>query len=127
MDPDGQPGAQTQLRALGDAHHLVTGSQRVEYAPLADPLQMLGWAGPAQDGEAAQLVGFVVGGRIGEDVRLGVFDSTLPDLLDIESGDVLVYPNTWSHFLNRLQPGVSIDELAQLLVVPPAKRVKAVA
>ncbi len=47
-------------------------------------------------------------------VRLGVFDSTLPDLLEIESGDVVVYPDTWSHFLNRLQPGVSIDDLGQL-------------
>jgi acetamidase/formamidase len=47
-------------------------------------------------------------------VRLGVFDSTLPDVLEIDSGDVVVYPDTWSHFLNRLQPGVSIDDLARL-------------
>jgi acetamidase/formamidase len=47
-------------------------------------------------------------------VRLGVFDATLPDLLEVESGDVVVYPDTWSHFLNRLQPGVSIDNVAQL-------------
>ncbi|HYW89887.1 MAG TPA: acetamidase/formamidase family protein, partial [Chloroflexota bacterium] len=46
--------------------------------------------------------------------RLGVFDATLPDLLEVESGDVVVYPDTWSHFLNRLQPGVSIDNVAQL-------------
>ncbi|HET6320042.1 MAG TPA: acetamidase/formamidase family protein [Chloroflexota bacterium] len=50
----------------------------------------------------------------GRTVRLGVFDSTLPDLLEVESGDVVVYPDTWSHFLNRLQPGVSIDDLGQL-------------
>ena len=49
-----------------------------------------------------------------ETVRLGVFDATLPNVLEIESGDVVVYPDTWSHFLNRLQPGVGIDELAQL-------------
>jgi acetamidase/formamidase len=49
-----------------------------------------------------------------ETVRQGVFDATLPDLFEIESGDVVVYPDTWSHFLNRMQPGVSIDELAQL-------------
>jgi acetamidase/formamidase len=49
-----------------------------------------------------------------ETVRLGVFDTTLPSVLEIDSGDVVVYPNTWSHFLNRLQPGVGIDELAQL-------------
>ena len=49
-----------------------------------------------------------------ETVRLGVLDSTLPDVLEIESGDVVVYPDTWSHFLNRLQPGASIAELAEL-------------
>lgn len=49
-----------------------------------------------------------------ETVRLGVFDATLPNLLEIDSGDVLVYANTWSHFLNRLQPGVTIEEVAQL-------------
>src|SRR5919201_7153928 len=48
-----------------------------------------------------------------ETVHLGVFDSTLPNVLEIESGDVVVYPNTWTHFLNRVQPGVSIAELAQ--------------
>jgi acetamidase/formamidase len=54
-------------------------------------------------------------------VRLGVFDSTLPNILEIESGDVVVYPNTWSHFLNRAQPGVSIDELAQMRRDNPGK------
>jgi acetamidase/formamidase len=49
-----------------------------------------------------------------ETVRLGVFDSTLPNILDVDSGDVVVYPDTWSHFLNRLQPGTTIDELARL-------------
>jgi acetamidase/formamidase len=49
-----------------------------------------------------------------ETVRLGVFDTTLPDVLEIESGDVVVYPDTWSHFLNRLQPGLSIDAIARL-------------
>jgi acetamidase/formamidase len=60
------------------------------------------------------------GGRVhrvpstSETVRLGVFDSTLPNLLEIDSGDVLVYTDTWSHFLNRLQPGVPIQDLARL-------------
>ncbi|HEX8966529.1 MAG TPA: acetamidase/formamidase family protein [Chloroflexota bacterium] len=49
-----------------------------------------------------------------ETVRLGVFDSSLQDVVEIDSGDVVVYPDTWSHFLNRLAPDVSIDELAQL-------------
>jgi acetamidase/formamidase len=54
-------------------------------------------------------------------VRLGVFDTTLPNVLEIDSGDVLVYPNTWSHFLNRAQPGVSIDALAQMRRDNPGK------
>jgi acetamidase/formamidase len=54
-------------------------------------------------------------------VRLGVFDSTLPNILEIDSGDVVVYPDTWSHFLNRTQPGVSIDDLAQMRRENPGK------
>jgi acetamidase/formamidase len=49
-----------------------------------------------------------------ETVRLGVFDGTLPNVLEIDSGDVVVYPDTWSHFLNRLQPGVPAADLARL-------------
>ena len=47
-------------------------------------------------------------------VRLGQFDSTLPNIVEIDSGDVVSYPNTWTAFLNRLQPGVSIDQIAQM-------------
>jgi acetamidase/formamidase len=54
-------------------------------------------------------------------VRLGVFDSTLPNIVEADSGDVVVYPNTWSHFLNRAQPGVSIEELAQMRRDNPGK------
>lgn len=54
-------------------------------------------------------------------VRLGVFDTTLPDLLEIEPGDTVVYPRTWSHFLDRLQPGVSIDDIARWRVENPGK------
>ena len=54
-------------------------------------------------------------------VRLGVFDSTLPNIVDIEPGDTLVYPNTWSHFLNKMQPGVPVEELARMRVANPGK------
>src|SRR4051794_5709374 len=40
-----------------------------------------------------------------ETVRLGVFDATLPPILTIESGEAVSFPNTWSHFLNEMQPG----------------------
>jgi acetamidase/formamidase len=46
-------------------------------------------------------------------VRLGAFDGTQADILQIESGDTVVYPNTWTHFLNRFQKGVTIQQLAQ--------------
>jgi len=54
-------------------------------------------------------------------VRLGVLDSTLPHIVDIEPGDTIVYRNTWSHFLNRMQPGVKIDELAQMRRANPGR------
>ena len=50
----------------------------------------------------------------GETVVLGLLDPTRAPLLTIESGDVLVYENTWTHFLNRLQPGVTTEELATM-------------
>jgi hypothetical protein len=39
-----------------------------------------------------------------ETVRLGVFDANLPPALTIESGDIISFPDTWSHFLNEMQP-----------------------
>jgi acetamidase/formamidase len=54
-------------------------------------------------------------------VRLGVFDATLPNIVDVDSGDVVVYPDTWSHFLNRVQPGVPIEDLAQMRRSNPGK------
>jgi acetamidase/formamidase len=56
-----------------------------------------------------------------ESVRLSVFDATLPPILTIDSGDTVSFPNTWSHFLNEMQPGVSIDRLAQLRTSNPGR------
>jgi acetamidase/formamidase len=56
-----------------------------------------------------------------ETVRLGVFDATLPNLLEVESGDTIVYPRTWSHFLDRVQPGVSIADIARWRTENPGK------
>jgi acetamidase/formamidase len=56
-----------------------------------------------------------------ETVRLGVFDETLPPILTIESGDWVSFPNTWSHFMNELQPGVPISRLAQLRTANPGR------
>ena len=54
-------------------------------------------------------------------VHLGVYDTNLPPILTIESGDTISYPNTWSHFLNKMEPGVPIDTLAQIRKDNPGK------
>jgi acetamidase/formamidase len=56
-----------------------------------------------------------------ETVRLGVFDTTLPPVITIDSGDSIRFPNTWSHFLNELQPGVPITRLAELRTSNPGR------
>ncbi len=56
-----------------------------------------------------------------ESVRLGVFDTNLPPVVTIDSGDTVSFPNTWSHFLNEMQPGVPVDKLAELRVANPGK------
>jgi len=56
-----------------------------------------------------------------ESVRLGVFDANLPPIVTIDSGDTVSFPNTWSHFLNEMQPGVPVDALAKMRVDNPGK------
>jgi acetamidase/formamidase len=56
-----------------------------------------------------------------ETVRLGVYDTNLPPILTIDSGDSISFPETWSHFLNELQPGIPIDTLAKLRMNNPGK------
>ncbi|HET9284732.1 MAG TPA: acetamidase/formamidase family protein [Candidatus Angelobacter sp.] len=54
-------------------------------------------------------------------VHLGVFDTTLPPIVTVESGDTISYPNTWSHFMNQMQPGVPVEKLAELRKSNPGK------
>jgi Acetamidase/Formamidase family len=56
-----------------------------------------------------------------ETVQLGVYDANLAPILTIDSGDVVSFPDTWSHFLNEMQPGVTIDTLAKLRVSNPGR------
>jgi acetamidase/formamidase len=56
-----------------------------------------------------------------ETVRLGVFDTNVAPILTIDSGDVISFPETWSHFLNEMQPGVPVDTLAKLRLDNPGK------
>jgi acetamidase/formamidase len=52
-------------------------------------------------------------------VRLGVYDTNLPPIIKVDSGDTISYPNTWSHFLNKMQPGVPVESLAKWRVDNP--------
>lgn len=54
-------------------------------------------------------------------VKLGVFDTTVAPILTVDSGDTISYTNTWSHFLNQMQPGVPVEKLADLRKSNPGK------
>jgi acetamidase/formamidase len=56
-----------------------------------------------------------------ETVQLGIFDATLAPILTVDSGDVVSFPDTWSHFLNEMQPGVSVETLARLRTENPGR------
>jgi acetamidase/formamidase len=56
-----------------------------------------------------------------ETTVLGVYDTNRAPIAKIDSGDIVSYRNTWSHFLNQKQPGVPIDVLAQFRVTNPGK------
>jgi len=56
-----------------------------------------------------------------ETVHLGVYDTNLAPIVTIDSGDTISYPDTWSHFLNEMQPGVPVEKLAQLRKDNPGK------
>jgi acetamidase/formamidase len=54
-------------------------------------------------------------------VHLGVYDTTLDPILKVDSGDTISYVNTWTHFLNKMQPGVPIEVLAKMRVDNPGR------
>ena len=56
-----------------------------------------------------------------ESVHLGVFDANLAPIITVDSGDTISFPDTWSHFLNEMQPGVPVDTLGKLRVANPGK------
>jgi acetamidase/formamidase len=81
----------------------------------------------SQEGDAAQKKAHSDEGKVHvvesneQTVRLGVFDSTLPPVIKIDSGDTVSFPNTWSHFLNQMQPGVPVEKLAELRKSNPGR------
>jgi acetamidase/formamidase len=56
----------------------------------------------------------------------GLFDPTKAPVLTVDSGDVVLYENTWTHFLNKMQPGVPIDELAAMRRAIPGRGVHSI-
>jgi acetamidase/formamidase len=57
----------------------------------------------------------------GETVHLGQFRMDLPDIATVDSGDVIRFPNTLTHFLGALQPGLTIQQIAQLRLANPGR------
>ena len=117
-----------------DAYLTARGRQRRHLLRAGTFMSALAAVGPwfAKLAEAAPPAGASAVGRSGrgrlhvvpstkETVHLGVFDETLAPLLEIESGDSISYGNTWSHFLNQLQPGVPVDALAKMRVDNPGR------
>jgi acetamidase/formamidase len=82
-----------------------------------DGKAMHGW--PASKGSDGSRVHAVESND--KTVHLGVFDTTLEPILKVDSGDTISFPNTWTHFLNKMQPGVPIDVLAQIRRDNPGK------
>ena len=56
----------------------------------------------------------------------GLIDPARPPIATVDSGDVVIYENTWTHFLNRLQPGVSSAELAAMRRADPGRGVHSI-
>ena len=56
-----------------------------------------------------------------ETTKLGVIDATLPNFVEVDSGDTIVYRNTWTHYLNQLQPGVPLETLLAIRQANPGR------
>jgi acetamidase/formamidase len=83
-------------------------------AHRAWPLYIAGGATPPLFEPPAQGRTHTIESIAGETVELGRFDPRRAPIVTIDSGDTLVFPNTLTHFLGRVRPGVSIAEIAQL-------------
>ena len=108
-----------ETRRLTRRDVLRTGGALAAAAVAAPAFADIASASPVQSAAIGQATARPGGAEhvipsVAETVRLGQIDSTLPPIDTIDSGDTLVYPNTMSHFLNRIQPGVPIEEIAQL-------------
>src|SRR3981081_2869312 len=57
----------------------------------------------------------------GETVHIGQFRMDLPAHAHATSGDIVRFPNTLTHFYGALQPGLTIQQIAQLRLDNPGK------
>jgi acetamidase/formamidase len=57
----------------------------------------------------------------GETVRLGRFHMDVADVATVESGDIVRYTNTLTHFFGALQPGLTIQQIAQMRLDNPGR------
>lgn len=57
----------------------------------------------------------------GERVHIGQLRMDLPDIATVNSGDVVRFSNTLTHFNGALQPGLTIQQIAQLRLDNPGK------
>src|SRR5919199_1114466 len=130
MDSIDQDSLEAVLEARGRARRTLLAAGGVlgllaavgpAFAAFAEPRGWEGGAKPPAASGAAQTGRVHTIPSTSATVRLGVFDATLPNLVDVDSGDVVVYPDTWTHFLNRVQPGVPIEDLAQMRRSNPGK------
>ena len=132
MDEVNQESFDGYLTERGQSRRsLLRASSFMSVLAAASPLfSKLGFAMQASDSKKAKSSGTKHGhdeGRVhtvestSETVHLGVFDATLPPILKIDSGDTISYPNTWSHFLNQLQPGVPVEKLAEMRKNSPGR------
>ena len=129
MDEVDQEKLDTYLTARGRSRrNLVRGSSFMGLLAAVEP-----WFGKLAQAADAPAARAATGsrrkdeGRVhvvesnNESVHLGVFDANLAPIVTVDSGDTISFPDTWSHFLNEMQPGVPVDTLAKLRVANPGK------
>jgi acetamidase/formamidase len=81
----------------------------------------------ARPAAASDIAGDAAGDRVtiesipGQTVHLGQFRMDVPDIATVDSGDVIRFPNTLTHFLGALQPGLTIQQIAQLRLDNPGR------
>ena len=96
----------------------ATGPWFTKLAHAADSLGAGGGGGPKKKDEGGPVHTVECNDKT---THLGVFDTNLEPILKIDSGDTVSYVNTWSHFMNQMQPGVPIDTLAKIRLANPGK------